>query len=65
MYHDDHHAVSVGATLFFNRVSHGVFANTTFEQAFRSTMATSVKATNLRRHWALHTARTNNSILWM
>ncbi|MDD1782143.1 DUF3187 family protein [Enterovibrio sp. ZSDZ35] len=35
LYHDEHHAISVGATLFFNRVSHGVFTNTTFEQAMQ------------------------------
>lgn len=33
LYEDMHHAVSAGVTLFFNRVSHGVFANTSFEQS--------------------------------
>lgn len=33
LYQTMHHAVSAGVTLFFNRVSHGVFANTSFEQS--------------------------------
>ncbi|WP_154124544.1 DUF3187 family protein [Grimontia hollisae] len=33
LYQTMHHAVSAGVTLFFNRVNHGVFANTSFEQA--------------------------------
>lgn len=33
LYQSMHHAVSAGVTLFFNRVSHGVFANTSFEQS--------------------------------
>ncbi|MDD1795904.1 DUF3187 family protein [Enterovibrio sp. ZSDZ42] len=35
VYRSAHHAVSVGATLFFNRVSRGTFANTSFEQGLQ------------------------------
>ncbi|WP_394212528.1 DUF3187 family protein [Enterovibrio calviensis] len=35
LYRTTHHAISLGVTLFFNRVSHGVFTNTSFEQSLQ------------------------------
>ncbi len=36
LFQNAHHALSLGVTLFFNRVNHGVFTNTSFEQALQA-----------------------------